>query len=124
MCWRCLGICFDKLHRANWPKFFKIFRHDPFWAVSNAALPRSIGKTAVAFPHQLNLPTDALIGIKVQRRLGCFIPALGWLNGFTVLRITVIPQKRPACRGDARRLCLWPGLRSKTAPESLPGPLL
>jgi hypothetical protein len=33
----------------------EIFRHDPFGAVTGAALPRSIGKTAVATPHQLTL---------------------------------------------------------------------
>ena len=76
-----------------------------------AALPRSVGKTgktAVGFPYQLNLPTDALIDLKVRHRLGRFIPAWGWLSGFTGLGITVIPQRWPACRGDARRLCLCP----------------
>ena len=56
----------------------------------------------------LPLPTEALIDLKVRRRLSRFIPVWGWLNGFTVLRITVIPQRWPACRGDARRLCLCP----------------
>jgi len=58
--------------------------------VPGAALPRSvgkIGKTAVAIPYLLNLPTDALIDLKVGRRLGRFIPVWGWLNGFTGLRI-------------------------------------
>jgi hypothetical protein len=79
--------------------------------VPGAALSRSVGKTgntAVAFPYQLNLPTDALIDLKVRHRLGRLIPVWGWLNGFTGLRITVIPQRWPACRGDARRLCLCP----------------
>ena len=71
-----------------------------------ATLPRSVGKPALAFPYQLNLPTDALIELKVRRRLGRLIPVWGWLNGFTVLRSTVIPRRWPACRGDARRLCL------------------
>ena len=31
----------------------EIFRYDPFGAVTGAALPRSVGKTAVATPHQL-----------------------------------------------------------------------
>ena len=57
---------------------------------------------------QLNSPTDALIDLKVRHRLGRLIPVWDWLNGFTGLRITVIPQRRPACRGDARRLCLCP----------------
>ena len=57
---------------------------------------------------QLNSPTDALIDLNVRGRLGRFIPVCGWLKGFTGLRITVIPQRRPACRGDARRLCLCP----------------
>ena len=96
------------LLRASWPRFFEICRHDSFWAVPSAALPRSVGKNAVAFPYQLNSPTDALIDLKVRRRLGRFIPVWDWLNGFTGLRITVIPQRRPACRGDARRLCLCP----------------
>ena len=74
----------------------------------SAALPRSVGKTALAFPYQLNSPTEALIDLKVRRRLGRLIPVWDWLNGFTGLRITVIPQRRPACRGDARRLCLCP----------------
>ena len=69
-----------------------------------AALPRSVGKTAFTTP----LPTDALIDLKVRRRLGRLIPAWDWLNCFTGLRFTVIPQRRPACRGDARRLCLCP----------------
>jgi hypothetical protein len=51
----------------------EIFRHDSFWAVPSASLPRSVGKTAVASPYQLNLPTNALIGIKVRRRLGGFV---------------------------------------------------
>ncbi len=90
---------------------FEICRHDSFWAAPGAALPRSVGKTgntAVAFPYQLNLPADALINLKVRHRLGRFIPVWDWLNGFTGLRITVIPQRRPACRGDARRLCVCP----------------
>ena len=96
------------LHRASWPRFFEICRHDSFWAVPGAALPRSVGKTAVAFPYQLNLPTEALIDLKVRHRLGRFIPI--WPNVDTIahLRITVIPRRRPACRGDARRLCLCP----------------
>jgi len=64
----------------------------------NADQPRSIGKTAVAFPYQLNLPTDALIELKVRRRLGSFISLWAWVNGLSVLRIIVIPQRRPACR--------------------------
>lgn len=28
----------------------EIFRHDPFWALPGAALPRSVGKTAFATP--------------------------------------------------------------------------
>ena len=52
-----------------------------------ATLPRSVGKPALAFPYQLNLPTDALIELKVRRRLGRLIPVWGWLNGFTGLRI-------------------------------------
>ena len=71
-------------------------------------MPRSVGKPALAFPYQLNLPPDALIDLKVRRRLGRLIPAWDWLNCFTGLRFTVIPQRRPACRGDARRLCLCP----------------
>jgi hypothetical protein len=66
--------------------------------VPNAALPRSVGKTAVAFPYQPNLPTEALVDLKVRRRLGRFIPVWGWLKGLTVLRSTVIPQRWPACR--------------------------
>jgi len=62
-----------RLHRASWPRFFEICRHDSFWAVPGATLPRSVGKPALAFPYQLNLPTDALIGIKVRRRLGGFV---------------------------------------------------
>ena len=71
-------------------------------------LPRSVGKPAVAFPDQLNLATDALIDLKVRRRLGRFIPI--WRNVDTIahLRISTIPQRRPARRGDARRLCLCP----------------
>ena len=52
----------------------EIFRYDPFWAATVAALPRSVGKTAVTTP----LPTDALIDLKVRRRLGRFVPI--WLN--------------------------------------------
>ena len=52
-----------------------------------ATLSRSVGKTVVAIPQQLNLPTDALIDLKVRRRLGRFIPVWGWLKGFTGLRI-------------------------------------
>ena len=65
----------------------EVFRDYSFWAAPGAALPRSVGKTALAFPYQLNLPTDALIDLKVRRRLGRFIPVWDWLNGFTVLRI-------------------------------------
>ena len=57
---------------------------------------------------QLKSPTDALIDRKVWHRLGRLIPVWDWLNGFTGLRITVIQQRRPACRGEARRLCLCP----------------
>ena len=80
------------LHRASWPRFFEICRRDSFWAVPGAALPRSVGKTAVALPC-LPLLTDALIDLKVRHRLGRFIPVWGWLDGFTGLRITVIPQR-------------------------------
>ena len=52
-----------------------------------AALPRSVGKTVVAIPQQLNSPTDALIELKVRRRLDRFIPVWDWLKGFTGLRI-------------------------------------
>ncbi len=31
----------------------EIFRHDPFLAVTGAALPRSVGQTAVANTYQL-----------------------------------------------------------------------
>jgi len=55
-------------------------------------------QTAVACPYQPNLPTDALIDLKVRRRLGRFIPVWGWVKGLAVLRITVIPKRRPACR--------------------------
>jgi len=67
-------------------------------------------QTAVAFPYQLNLPTEALVDLKVRRRLGRFIPVWGWLNGLAVLRISVIPQRWLACRGGARRLCLCPNV--------------
>ncbi len=50
-------------------------------------------QTAVAFPYQPNLPTEALVDLKVRRRLGRFIPVWGWLKGLAVLRITVIPQR-------------------------------
>ncbi|MFN8955416.1 MAG: hypothetical protein ACK5V9_10585, partial [Burkholderiales bacterium] len=33
----------------------EIFRFAHFWAAPGAALPRSVDKTAVAFPHQLML---------------------------------------------------------------------
>ena len=89
---------FGCLNRASWPRFFEICLHDSFWAAPVATLPRSVGKTALAFPYQLNLPTDALIDLKVRRRLGRFIPVWGWLNCFTVLRSTVIPQRWPGCR--------------------------
>ena len=92
----------------------EIFRYDPFWAATGAALPRrprSVGQTAVAFPYQFNSPTDALIDIKVRRRLGRFIPI--WLNVGTLdtiahLRIARVLQRRPACWFDARRLWLHP----------------
>ena len=53
-------------------------------------------------------PTDALIDINVRGHLGRFIPI--WRNVDTIahLRISTIPQRRPARRGDARRLCLCP----------------
>ena len=102
--WGLLG----SLHRAIWPRSFEICRHHSFWAVPDAALPRRVGNPAVAFPYQLNSPTDALIDLKVRGRLGPSIPAWGGLNARAGLCIGAIPQRRPAYRCDARRLCLHP----------------
>ena len=62
----------------------------------------------LAFPYQLNSPTRALIDLKVRGRLDLFIPVWGWRNTLTGLRIGTVPQRRLACRCDARRLCLYP----------------
>ena len=70
----------------------------------DAALPRSVSKTAVATP----LPTDALIDIKVRDHLVRFIPIRHNLDTITYLRISTIPQRRHARRGDVRRLCPCP----------------
>src|SRR3990167_451858 len=59
--------------------------------------------TAVA-----TLPTDALIDLEVRGRLGRFIPVWGWLHALCGLRVALVPQWRPACRGDVRRLRLHP----------------
>jgi hypothetical protein len=53
-------------------------------------------------------PTEALIDLKVRRRVGRFIPVWGWLNALTGLRFGAIPQRRPACRGDVWWLWLHP----------------
>ena len=80
------------------------------------AQPCPAGPAALAKPLlpslsnsiKFNSPTDALIDLKVRGRLCRIVPVWDWLNGFNGLRITVIPQRRPACRGDARGLCLCP----------------
>ena len=43
--WVYLGACSGPVARG--------FRYDPFWAGPDPALPRSVGQTAVAFPHHL-----------------------------------------------------------------------
>ena len=48
------------------------------------------------------------MNLKVRCSLALLIPFWGWLNTLTGLRIGAIPQRRPACRGDARWLCLRP----------------
>jgi len=80
-------------------------RFDPFWAATGAALPRSVGKTAVAFPYQLNLPADALIELKVRRHLGRFIPI--WLNVGTL--DTIAPCASHASRRGGPRAGLMRG---------------
>jgi hypothetical protein len=63
-------------------------------------------------------PTDALIDLKVRCRLGRFIPI--WHNLDTLAHrhigtsahrhIAPVPQRRPACWGDARWLCIRPNV--------------
>ncbi len=53
-------------------------------------------------------PTDAVLKLQVRRGLALLNPVWSWLNTLTDLRIGTIPQRRPACRGDARWLCLCP----------------
>ena len=52
--------------------------------------------------------TDALIDLVVWCRLPCQIPVWLALDALTGLRITVLPQRWPACRGQARRLGIYP----------------
>ena len=46
-----------------------------------AALAKLLSPSLTNSTYQLNLPTDALIDLKVRRLLGRFIPVWGWLNG-------------------------------------------
>lgn len=75
-----------------------------------AALSSSFGKPTAASAYQFNSPSDALIDLKVQRRLGRFIPI--WRNVDTIahLRISTIPQRRTACQCDAQQLRIRPDL--------------
>lgn len=58
-----------------------------------AALPRSVGNPAVAFPYQLNSPTEALIDLKVRGRLDPIIRVWRWLNARTGLGMGANPTK-------------------------------
>lgn len=49
-------------------------------------------------------PIDALIDLIGRCRLRCQIPVRLDLHTLARLRITVLPQRWPACRGDVRRL--------------------
>lgn len=53
-------------------------------------------------------PTDALIDLGVGGRLFCKFPVRLDLNPVIHLRITVHPQRRPACRGYVRGLRVDP----------------
>jgi hypothetical protein len=84
-------------------------------------------RTAQAYPaaHQnrrfAQSPTDALIDLKVRCRLRRQIPVC-WLDLRPVihLRITVSPQRWPACRSDARWLYIHPDVINLNPAVTLP----
>jgi hypothetical protein len=51
---------------------------------------------------------DALIHLTFRCRLYCHLPIGPDLTALTRLRIAVIPQRRPACRGNVGRLGCHP----------------